>query len=107
MGQANTEKNNGGYRRLAARANFLAQDRVDIQFSVKEIARFMAKPTVRAWALLKRVWRYLKLRPRMVVRFDWQHGVSLLNSFTDSDHAGEKRYEKNAPVAEWCFWATT
>ena len=30
------------YRALAARANYLAQDRVDIQFAVKEIARRMA-----------------------------------------------------------------
>ena len=33
------------YRALVARANYLAQDRSDIQFSVKELARSMSSPT--------------------------------------------------------------
>ena len=37
------------YRQLAARANYMAQDRLDIQFAVKELRRWMAMPTVRAW----------------------------------------------------------
>ena len=32
------------YRELAARANYLAQDRVDIQFATKEICRGMCSP---------------------------------------------------------------
>ena len=34
------------YRALTARANYLTQDRSDIQFATKELARGMAKPTV-------------------------------------------------------------
>ena len=33
------------YRALVARANYLAQDRVDLGYSVKELCRKMAKPT--------------------------------------------------------------
>ena len=33
------------YRELAARANYLAQDRIDIQFATKEICRGMCSPT--------------------------------------------------------------
>ena len=34
------------YRALAARANYLAADRTDLMYSVKEICRSMASPTV-------------------------------------------------------------
>ncbi len=54
------------YRALSARANFLAQDRVDIVYAVKEASRMMAKPRKHDWNKLKRLARYLKDRPRMV-----------------------------------------
>ena len=38
-------KDGKSYREIAARANYLAQDRPDIQYSVKEICRGMCKPT--------------------------------------------------------------
>ena len=34
------------YRALAARANYLAGDRTDLMYAVKEICRSMANPTV-------------------------------------------------------------
>ena len=37
------------YQALVARANYLAQDRSDIQFSVKELARSMSSPTRGSW----------------------------------------------------------
>ena len=43
------------YRQLAARANYMAQDWLDIQFAVKELCRWMAMRTVRAWKQLKRL----------------------------------------------------
>ena len=47
------------YRRIAARANYIAPDRPDIMYSVTEIYRQMARPTVRGWKMLKRLARYL------------------------------------------------
>ena len=41
------------FRGLVARANYLAQDRPDIQFA-KEVCRCMSKPTRRCWEKLKK-----------------------------------------------------
>ena len=41
------------YRALAARLNYLALDRPDLQFATKEIARHMAAPTVARWAQVR------------------------------------------------------
>ena len=48
------------FRAVAARANYLAADRPDIQYSVKEICRKMAKPVSGDWQKLVRLGRYLK-----------------------------------------------
>ena len=53
-GKAATE-----FRAMAARANYLAQDRSDIHFAVKEICRTMASPTKGDVAKLRRLGRYL------------------------------------------------
>ena len=44
---------------LAARANFMTLDRADIQYSVREICRRMAKPCKGDWDGLKHLARYL------------------------------------------------
>ncbi len=79
------------YRALAARANYLAVDRVDIQFAVKELCKSMAKPTVGDKRKLKRLARYLVGRPRLVSRYDWQERQGELTGYSDSDWAGCKR----------------
>ena len=78
------------FRALAARANYLSQDRPDIQYPVKEIARRMSRPTERDWRLLKRLARYLLGKPRAVVMYHWQEPISMLDVYTDSDWAGCK-----------------
>jgi hypothetical protein len=60
------------YRALAARANDIAVDRADCQYAIKELCRDMSDPTEESWARLKRVARYLKGRPRAVLKFSWQ-----------------------------------
>ncbi len=45
------------YRALVARGMYLAQDRTDIQYAVKELSRAMAKPTVLDLRKLKRLGR--------------------------------------------------
>ena len=62
----------GAYRSLVARLNYLAADRPDISFAVKELARTMSAPTEGSWEQLKRMGRYLLLKPRMVTMFAWQ-----------------------------------
>jgi hypothetical protein len=80
-----------GYRGLAARANYLAQDRIDIQFATKEICRGMCHPS--RWDLkkLRRLTRYLINVPRVVVKYGWQNAQGIVTGFTDSDFAGCRR----------------
>ena len=47
------------FRALAARANYLAADRLDIQFAAKEVCRDMAKPRRSSMTKMKRLARYL------------------------------------------------
>jgi hypothetical protein len=76
------------YRAVAARLNYLAPDRVDIGYSVKEAARSMAKPRVADWDKLKRIGRYLVGRPRLVSKFAWQRDTRMVTTYSDSDWAG-------------------
>ena len=60
------------YRAITARMNYLAVDRVDIQYSVKEAARHMATPKTSSWKLLNKIGRYGMGRPRLVMSFKRQ-----------------------------------
>ena len=75
------------YRGLAARANYLALDRPDLQYAVKEIARRMSSPCGEDWLLLKRLARYLVGAPRGVFNFPWQAELDKLDVYADSDWA--------------------
>ena len=57
------------YRALTARANYLSQDRAEIQYAVKELCRSMSAPTLASWERLKRLARYLAGQPRVVSLF--------------------------------------
>ena len=51
---------------LAARANYLSADRLDVLYATKEVCRFMLRLTDLAMGALKRLCQYLRARPRMV-----------------------------------------
>ena len=53
------------FRRIAARANFLAQDKMDIAYATKEATRRMTAPTTEDWNKLVRLGRYLARYPRV------------------------------------------
>ena len=76
------------YRGIAARLNYVAADRVDIQFAVKEASRAMSAPKKSHWSLLTKIGRYLRGRPRLVMTSPWQVEQSYVTTFTDSDWAG-------------------
>ena len=57
------------FRAVAARANYLAQDRLDIAYAAKEVCRHMVKPTKDSWTALKRLGIFLLKCPRQVVHF--------------------------------------
>ena len=81
------------YRAVAARANYLALDRPDIQFTVKELCRGMSKPKKRDWVALERLGRYLHGRPRLVQTFEWQAPDQNINAYSDADWASCKAPE--------------
>ena len=83
------------YRALTARANYLAQDRMDIQYATKEVCRGMCSPTKGDLKKLRRLGRYLKSEPRVVIRYDWQLEQSSISGFSDSDFAGCRRTAKS------------
>ena len=76
------------YRRGAALCNYLAQDRCDIGYATKEVARWMSKPRMVDELHLKRLIRYLRHHPRGVYKYSWQQPIGKLQCFTDSDWAG-------------------
>ena len=76
------------YRALVARCIYLAPDRPDIAFSVKEFARRMSAPTMGDWIRLKRLGRYLKGRPRLQLTYGWQDAPKAVKTYSDADWAG-------------------
>ena len=77
------------YRGLVARGNYLAQDRPDISFATKAVAKHMAKPKACDWTAVKRLARYLAQHGRLVQTFPWQSLPSTVTAVTDSDWAGD------------------
>ena len=69
------------------RLAYLAQDRLDLQFASKELARYMQSPTRFDLQQLKRAVRYLKVVPRLAQRFPLQDVPERVTTFTDSDFA--------------------
>ncbi len=51
-------------RVVAARGNYLGQDRTDMQFAATEISRFTSKPEERDWKSAKRLSRTGRVRKR-------------------------------------------
>ena len=75
------------YRGITARLNYLAADRPDIQFSVKEVCRDMSTPSAGSWRKLERIGRYLVGCPRLIWRFDLQHELEHFDAFSDANWA--------------------
>ena len=78
------------FRALAARCNYLAQDRADIAYSAKELCREFAVPNKRSYEKLKRLVRYLAGQPRLVHHYPFQDKQVGINVYVDTDFAGCK-----------------
>ena len=82
------------YRAVAARANYLAADRPDVQFSAKEACRWMASPTEHGLQSLKRLGRFLEGKHRLVYHYNWQV-CSHVDVYSDTDWGGCPRTRKS------------
>ena len=79
------------YRAMVARANYLAQDRMDLQYTTKELSRRMSKPRVEDVGRLKRLVRYLVGAERLVQVFSKLKTMpGWVEAFGDSDWANCK-----------------
>ncbi len=83
------------YRSCVARCNYLGQDRADLQFGVKEIAKSMASPTQADVARLKRLAKYLSTYPFSVTTFRWGNCGGTAVGYSDSDWAGDTTTRKS------------
>ena len=83
------------YRALAARCNYLAQDRPDIAFSSKELCREFSVPTQSSFKKLKRLCRYLAGMPRLQYIYRWQDMPKEVAVFVDTDFAGCKETRRS------------
>ena len=83
------------FRKLAATCNYLACDRLDIRYSVKEICRQMSFPTVGGLVKLKRLARYLLEVPELEMCFNsCVSDESLVRVYAVGDWAGCTRTGK-------------
>ena len=84
------------YRSVVARGNFLAQDRPDIRFCVKELCREMSSPSRGSWRRLKKLCRCLKGTPRVVQKVKIGADLdNVVNLHVDSDWAGCTRIRRS------------
>ena len=83
------------HRAMVARANYLAQDRTDIQYTVKELSRKFAEPCKADHKALKRLGRYLIGRERVRTLYRWQSAVKEVTCYVDTDYAGCVRTRKS------------
>ena len=83
------------YRANTMRAQYLSSDRPDIQIECRDLARKLQQPSNLDEMGLKRLARFLGVRPRPVWLFKWQKRVSRIGSWCDTDHAGCIRTRKS------------
>ena len=76
------------FRALAARANYLALDRMDIAFSDKELCREVSRPTSDSFVRLKHLVRYLVNAPRLVYVYPIEDPADEIRVHIDTDFAG-------------------
>ena len=76
------------YRSWTMRASCLSQDRCELQFAVKELAKRMQQPNTKNLQALTRLVRFLKGSPRCLVVHNRQAEQQIVDVFSDSDWAG-------------------
>ena len=83
------------FRVVAARGNYLGQDRMDMQFAAKEVSRFTSKPEEQDWSSAKRSARQLKDNKRVVIEYKFQRMPEKVVAWSDTDFAGCKRARRS------------
>ena len=91
------------YCALAARINYMAQDRFDLTFASNWSSQFMSQPTPAGWKVIRRIGRYLLGTKRMIQTFHWGQIGNVVEGQGDSDWAGDRTTRKSTSggVIRW------
>ena len=90
------------YRRAAARINYIALDRPDLSFASRVASSSMSSPKEGDDQIIKRIIRYLKGKPRVAIKYQFQSESEGNTVFTDSDWAGDKTIRKSTSGGVVC-----
>jgi hypothetical protein len=93
------------YQSVAAKLNYLALDRPDVQFPIKELMRKMSAPTDVDEQRLKRILRCLKGCPRVIQTFPFGPLPDELTLCVDSKFAGCAWTRKSTSGGVICWGA--
>ena len=77
------------YRGMIGSLMYLTASRPDIMFAVCICARYQANPKLSYLCAVKRIFRYLKGRPRLGLWYPRNSGFDLF-AFSDSDYGGDE-----------------
>ena len=83
------------FRAVAARLNYLSQDRPDITFATMKLCSKMSRPDAQDLKNVQRVGRFLFGRPRLGCLFEWPAHPSALHAIADADWAGDRQCRKS------------
>ena len=76
------------YRKHVGLLQYIANDRFDLKYAVKEVRRDAAQPTVVSRRMVKKIVRDLRSVPRAVLCFGWSERGDTVVVTVDADHAG-------------------
>ena len=80
---------------VAARLNYLSQDRPDITFATMKLCSKMSRPDAQDLKNKKGVFRFLVGRPRVGCLFEWQAHRSALHALADAGWAGDRQSRRS------------
>mgnify|MGYP000446280345 FL=1 len=101
-GRAMSPANATLYRRAAARINYVALDRPDLSFASRVASSKMSDPQEGDEQIIKRIIRYLKGKPRVAIRYQFQEESEGIVVYTDSDWAGDVKTRKSTSGGVAC-----
>ena len=94
-GEAVSEEEAVKFRSISALLNFIAPDRPEILFSVKEILRAASKPGTHDVQRLKRIVRFMIGHPEAKIAMPWSGDRREIVTYVDADFAGCRATRKS------------
>ena len=99
---------------VGALLNYIAPDRPEMQYAIKEVMRKGSCPSHYDFKRLKRIARHIIGQPRRALVFKYQQAQNRIDMYVDSDFAGCQRTRKStaggcAMIGAHCLksWAKT